>query len=194
MLRVAMLSKWHVHAEGYAKEFLETGKAEIAAVWDENPARGEEWAKSLGCDFEPELDALLARGDIDAVCCCTPTTMHKDVLIRAAKAGKHIFTEKTLACTVKDCREIEKAVEENRVEATCTESGKVIKACSRCGEKQEIVISALGHQENIVFNTTHHWYECDRCGSETTKRELHNFDNNICNEICTKSTDEKLRG
>lgn len=115
MLRVAMLSKWHVHAEGYAKEFLETGKAEIAAVWDENPARGEEWAKSLGCDFEPELDALLARGDIDAVCCCTPTTMHKDVLIRAAKAGKHIFTEKTLACTVKDCREIEKAFEENRV-------------------------------------------------------------------------------
>ena len=26
MLRVAMLSKWHVHAEGYARELLKTGK------------------------------------------------------------------------------------------------------------------------------------------------------------------------
>ena len=97
MLRVAMLSKWHVHAEGYARDFLKTGKAEITAVWDEKPERGAEWAQRLGCDFESDLDKLLAREDVDAVCCCTPTTMHTDVLIRAAKAGKHIFTEKVLA-------------------------------------------------------------------------------------------------
>ncbi len=115
MLRVAMLSKWHVHADGYAKDFLKTGKAEITAVWDEKPERGREWAESLGVDFEADLDKLLARDDVDAVCCCTPTTMHTDVLVRAAKAGKHIFTEKTLACTVAECREIEKAVEESGV-------------------------------------------------------------------------------
>ncbi len=115
MLRVAMLSKWHVHAAGYAREFLASGKAQITAVWDEKPERGEEWAKELGCDFESNLDKLLARDDIDAVCCCTPTTMHTDVLTRAAKAGKHIFTEKTLACTVKECREIAKVIEENGV-------------------------------------------------------------------------------
>ncbi len=115
MLKVAMLSKWHVHAEGYARELLNTGKAEITAVWDENPDRGAEWASRLGCDFEADLDKLLARSDVEAVCCNTPTTMHTDVLIRAAKAGKHIFTEKTLACTVAECKEIEKAVNENGV-------------------------------------------------------------------------------
>ena len=115
MLRVAMLSKWHVHAEGYARELVETGKVKITAVWDEKPERGEEWAGRLGADFEPDLDKLLARDDVDAVCCDTPTTMHTDVLIRAAKAGKHIFTEKTLACTVEECRQIAKAVEENGV-------------------------------------------------------------------------------
>lgn len=115
MLKVAMLSKWHVHAEGYARELVKTGKAEITAVWDENPERGAEWASRLGCDFEADLDKLLARSDVDAVCCDTPTTMHTDVLIRAAKAGKHIFTEKTLACTVAECKEIEKAVNENGV-------------------------------------------------------------------------------
>lgn len=115
MLRVAMLSKWHVHASGYAEEFKKTGKAEITAVWDEKPERGKEWAESLGADFEENLDILLARDDVDAVCCCTPTTMHKDVLIRAAKAGKHIFTEKTLACTVEECREITDEIEKNGV-------------------------------------------------------------------------------
>ena len=112
MLRVAMLSKWHVHADGYARDFIKTEKAEIVAVWDEKPERGMPWAEKLGCDFEPDLDVLLAREDVDAVCCCTPTTMHKEVLIKAAKAGKHIFTEKTLACTVDECREIEKAIDQ----------------------------------------------------------------------------------
>ena len=118
MLRIAMLSKWHVHAAGYARDFLKTGKAEITAVWDEKPERGEPWARELGCDFVADLDALLAREDVDAVCCCAPTTMHTDVIIRAAKAGKHIFTEKTLACTVEECKKIAKAVEENGVTFT----------------------------------------------------------------------------
>ena len=115
MLKVAMLSKWHVHAEGYGRDLLATGKAEITCVWDEKPERGAEWAQRLGVDFEPDIDALLAREDVDAVCCCTPTTMHTDILIKAAKAGKHIFTEKTLACTVEECEKIAKAIAENGV-------------------------------------------------------------------------------
>ncbi len=115
MLRIAMLSKWHVHAEGYGRDLLATGKAEITCVWDEKPERGAEWAQRLGVDFVADIDELLARDDVDAVCCCTPTTMHTEVLVKAAKAGKHIFTEKTLACTVKECEEIATAIEENGV-------------------------------------------------------------------------------
>ena len=112
MLRVAMLSKWHVHAGGYANQLQDSGKVEIKAVWDDNAERGENWAKELGCEFVPCLDTLLARDDIDAVVCDTPTTAHHDVLIKAAKAGKHIFTEKALAPTVKECEEVKAAVEE----------------------------------------------------------------------------------
>lgn len=115
MLNVAMLSKWHVHAEGYARELLATGKVKITAVWDDDTERGSEWAGRLGADFVADLDELLARNDVDAVICDAPTTMHKEILIKAAKAGKHIFTEKTLACTVADCEEIAKAVEESGV-------------------------------------------------------------------------------
>lgn len=111
MLKAAMLSKWHVHAEGYARELQNSGKVEIKAVWDEDAARGAEWAGRIGADFEADLDTLLAREDIEAVFCCTPTTMHTEVLIKAAKAGKHIFTEKALAPTVAECMQIKEAVD-----------------------------------------------------------------------------------
>ena len=112
MLKVAMLSKWHVHAAGYANMLKGTGKVEITAVWDDDIARGEAWAKELGADFEPDLDKLLARDDVEAVACDAPTTAHHDILIKAARAGKHIFTEKALCPTVAECEEVKKAIEE----------------------------------------------------------------------------------
>lgn len=112
MLKVAMLSKWHVHAAGYANMLKGTGKVEITAVWDDDIARGEAWAKELGADFEPDLDRLLARDDVEAVACDAPTTAHHDILIKAARAGKHIFTEKALCPTVKECEEVKQAIED----------------------------------------------------------------------------------
>ena len=75
MIKVAMLSKWHVHAGGYANQLKNSGKVEITCVWDDDTARGEAWAKELGCDFVADLDALLARDDVEAVVCDTPTTL-----------------------------------------------------------------------------------------------------------------------
>ncbi|MBQ3498734.1 MAG: Gfo/Idh/MocA family oxidoreductase [Clostridia bacterium] len=118
MLKVAMLSKWHVHASGYARDVKTTGKAEVVAVWDEDIQRGKDWAQELNADFEPDIDALLARKDIDAVVCCTPTTMHDEILVKAAEAGKHIFTEKALSTTVEGCKKIADAVKENGVTFT----------------------------------------------------------------------------
>lgn len=112
MIRVAMLSMWHVHAPGYGHHINNSGKAKVVAVWDADCERGEYWAKEYGCPFYSDLDELLAKDDIDAVVCDAPTTAHKDVLIKAAKAGKHIFTEKALCPTVAECLEVKKAVEE----------------------------------------------------------------------------------
>ena len=114
MLNVAMLSKWHVHAEGYARQIKEYG-ANVTCIWDENNERGIAWAKDLNVDFESDIDKLLARKDIDAVAVCAPTAMHKEVIIKAARAGKSIFTEKALAPTVSDCDEIADAVNSNHV-------------------------------------------------------------------------------
>ena len=110
MLRVAVLSRWHVHADQYAQEVAANERAEVALAWDEQPDLGAEWAAKLGVPFEPDLDRLLARDDIDAVTITTPTDLHPDVMVRAAAAGKHIFTEKVLATTVADAERIAAAV------------------------------------------------------------------------------------
>jgi len=115
MLKVAMLSRWHVHAEGYAQEFLGRDDVKLTVVWDEEPEKGREFAKQIGADFEPDLDKLLARDDVDAVCVNAPTNMHPEVLIKSAKAGKHIFTEKVLALTNIEAADIRKAVEKSGV-------------------------------------------------------------------------------
>lgn len=112
MLNAAMLSKWHVHAGGYANELKKSGKVDIKVVWDDDIERGSKWAAELGCEFEPDLSKVLAREDVEAVFCDAPTTAHKDIIIAAAKAGKHIFTEKALCPTVADCLEVKKAVED----------------------------------------------------------------------------------
>jgi predicted dehydrogenase len=58
---------------------------------------------------------LLAADDIDAVIIATPDHWHAQMIIDAAKAGKHIYAEKPLSLTVKETYEIEKALKENNV-------------------------------------------------------------------------------
>ena len=105
-IRIAIVGYWHVHARDYAADAAANPDTEVVAVWDDDLARGRAGADSLGVPFEPDLGALLARADIDAVVVTTSTDQHRDVMVRAAQAGKHIYTEKVLAPTVAEAEEI----------------------------------------------------------------------------------------
>ncbi|MBA2176336.1 Gfo/Idh/MocA family oxidoreductase [Halobacillus locisalis] len=116
MIQVALLSKWHVHAVDYAKEATENPSINIKTIWDEDPARGESWAQELGVDFNSDLENVLSDPEIDAFIVSTPTNLHTDVIRSAANHGKHIFTEKVLAFSTRECEEIFKDIEESGVQ------------------------------------------------------------------------------
>ncbi|MCM3111792.1 Gfo/Idh/MocA family protein [Lederbergia lenta] len=116
MIKVALLSRWHVHADDYARGAKENEQISIELVWDEDAERGKQWADELGVPFEQELETVLANPEIDAVIVTTPTNMHKEVMVAAANHGKHIFTEKVLAFSTEDCEAIYQAVEEQGVQ------------------------------------------------------------------------------
>ncbi|MDX9976224.1 MAG: Gfo/Idh/MocA family oxidoreductase [FCB group bacterium] len=110
MLRVAMLSGWHPHARGYAKSFADTPGVKLTAVWDEVPERGQKWAQELEVPFVADLKEVIAREDVDGVAVNAPTNRHEEIMVGAANAGKHIFTEKVMALTVDECKRIAEAV------------------------------------------------------------------------------------
>ena len=107
-IRVGMLSRWHVHADEYARAVNDSPDARVHAVWDEDPERGMRWAAELGVDFMADYRRLLDA--IDAVVVTAPTDRHAELIIVAAAAGKHVFTEKVLAPRLADARRIAAAV------------------------------------------------------------------------------------
>jgi predicted dehydrogenase len=105
-IKVAVLGFWHVHAAEYAARAQQHPDTELVAVYDDDADRGRAGAAAVGASYVADLDELLARDDLDAVINTTATTDHRAVMIAAAKAGKHIFTEKLLAPTVAEAEEI----------------------------------------------------------------------------------------
>ncbi len=115
MLNAALIGAWHVHFGQHADEFASRNDCRISALWDDDPVRGKTCAAKYGCDFEPDYDAVLARPDVDAVIVNSATNQHTELLLKAARAGKHIFTEKVLCLTVEDALALKKAVEQSGV-------------------------------------------------------------------------------
>lgn len=115
MLRVGLVSRWHVHANEYADAIRQCPDAEIVAVWDESAERGKKWAEELGCRYYGDYQMMLRKAEIDAVVIASPTSMHPFLMLKAAKAGKHIFTEKALTVKLTDSQKIAAAIKENEV-------------------------------------------------------------------------------
>jgi len=105
MINVAFVGTWHVHFNGYAGEIQRDKRCKITALWDPDEKAGKAAAEKYGCEYVCDYDALLKRDDVDAVMVCTSTDLHKDIIIKAARAKKHIFTEKVLCFNRADAEE-----------------------------------------------------------------------------------------
>jgi len=169
-MNIAMISGWHVHAKGYANEAK--SQCNIVAVWDELPERGREWADELGCKFVPCLDELLSDSSIDGVIVDAPTNMHPEIIIKAANAGKAIFTEKVLALTLKEANEIRDAVIKNNVLFTisyphkCNPALIEAKRIADSGEIGKITYARVRnvHNGSVADWLPPHFYDAVQCG------------------------------
>lgn len=171
MLKVAMVGAWHVHAEGYAREINNSGKAEVTCIWDNDTERGKKFAEKFSCTFFEDYDELLSS-DIDAVAVCTSTDIHREVITKAAKAKKHIFTEKVLALTNEDASSIADAIKENGVKFVISYS-HIPSDAVQC-VKEFVSSGKLGTVTYARMRNTHsgsvdnwlpeHFYNLKECG------------------------------
>ncbi len=117
-LRVAMIGGGFMgkaHAMAYASMpmfFWPAPAMPVRKVVVEVSAEGAAVARDRYGFEEASTDwrAAVARPDIDVVDICTPNDMHPEIAIAAAKAGKHIISEKPLARTAGEARAMLDAV------------------------------------------------------------------------------------
>jgi predicted dehydrogenase len=102
------------------RTFIKRGLIDAAyvAVCDLDQGRARSFAQAAGVEtvFGDPFD-LIDSPDIDVVYICVPTSSHRDLVLRAAERGKHIFCEKPLATKLADVEEMVAAVEEAGVKA-----------------------------------------------------------------------------
>ena len=89
-----------VHASTVAFRLPET---DIAAITDMNREAAESLAGRYGIPrIAASATEIFADPKIDAVLICTSTGTHADLIVEAAKAGKHIFCEKPISLSLKE--------------------------------------------------------------------------------------------
>lgn len=172
MLNIAMISRWHVHADQYAEEIRKTPGVKIAAVWDNDVSRGKQWAKELECDFYESYDALLENPEIHGVAVVSSTNLHTELLVKAANAGKHIYTEKVLAFTKSDAEKIREAVVKNKIHFTISLPHKTMagvlqaKKMVDSGEIGQVTYMRVRnvHGGSILGWLPDYFYDKDLCG------------------------------
>ena len=103
MAKLGIMSFAHMHAYSYAASVKELAETELAAIWDDDPARGKAASDQFGVPFIAGRDAFLAS-DLDGVIVCSENVKHRSMVEAAAKAGKWVLCEKPLATTIEDAR------------------------------------------------------------------------------------------
>lgn len=102
-----------IHARNFASR---VPYAKVTAIADTVEEMAEAAAGELKVGYyTTDYREALKRRDVDAVVVVTPTKYHINVVLDAARAGKHIFCEKPMAMNKEECEEMIQAANENNV-------------------------------------------------------------------------------
>ena len=110
MLTTAFLGVAHIHTPGFINTIKKRGDIRVKAVYDWDAERGQRRATELEAQFVASVDAIIADPEITSVVICSETARHRELIEKAANAGKHIFAEKPLATTGEEAAAMRDAI------------------------------------------------------------------------------------
>ena len=108
-LGVALLGLGRYATHQLAPALQETNHCQLTGVVSGHPDKAAQWASRYGFPKKniynyDNFDSIASNPDIDIVYVVTPVALHPEFVIRAAKAGKHVISEKPMATSVADCQ------------------------------------------------------------------------------------------
>ncbi|MDR0448130.1 MAG: Gfo/Idh/MocA family oxidoreductase [Treponema sp.] len=79
----------------------------LVGVCDSNPDAANAMKEKNGFDLATSnLDELLSHKDIDVVTVSTPNVFHKDIILAALAAGKHLYVDKPITASYAEALEV----------------------------------------------------------------------------------------
>lgn len=170
-VKVALAGAWHVHTQMYIFQIKELfgDNIEWAYVWDDDNERARKFAAMLDCAVARDYQTILDDASVEAVLCEAETNKHKDILIAAANAGKHCYTDKILAPSTADALEIKRAVEAAGVKFAV--SHESLPVASYQYAKKLLSSGKLGDLVAIHFRRAHGMAKRDRLPENWFSRE-----------------------
>jgi predicted dehydrogenase len=141
IIGLGMIADFHV------KAIAEMEGCFFAAGFDSLPGRADSFCAVHGGKPYSSLDAFLADPEVKIVTIATPSGLHLDSAIAAARAGKHIIVEKPLEITGARCDAIIAEAEKNKVKlgtvfpSRCHGAAKLIKDAIAQGRLGKIVLA-----------------------------------------------------
>jgi predicted dehydrogenase len=103
-------------AHEFANDLKLIDEAELVAVASRNMNRAQEFGQKyhIAHKFD-SYQALFETDKVDVLYIATPHVFHKDLAIRAMRAGKHVLCEKPMGVNAKEVNEMISVANENKV-------------------------------------------------------------------------------
>ncbi|MEZ0539437.1 Gfo/Idh/MocA family protein [Fibrella arboris] len=108
-LGIALVGLGYYSKNLLAPALQQTTNCRLAGIVTGTPAKADEWMKKYDIpkanvyDYKT-FDRIIDNKDIDVVYVVLPNSMHREFVVRAAQAGKHVICEKPMAITASDCQ------------------------------------------------------------------------------------------
>lgn len=119
-LGIALVGLGYYSTDLLAPALQMTEKCYLAGIVTGSPDKAVKWKEKYKIPDKniynyQNFDQIANNPDIDVVYVVLPPSMHREYVVRAAQAGKHVFCEKPMAPSVADCEAMIKACHDNKV-------------------------------------------------------------------------------
>ncbi len=119
-LGVALVGLGYYSTNLLAPALQLTKNCELKGIVTGSPDKIPKWQKKYKIKEKniynyQNFNGIANNPDIDVIYVVLPPSMHAEYTIRAAKAGKHVWCEKPMAPSVKECQSMIKACADNKV-------------------------------------------------------------------------------
>ena len=110
-LGIALVGLGNYSTYELAPALLETQNCALAGIVTGTPDKAVKWKERYKLPDKniynyKNFDAIADNDAIDIIYVVLPNSMHHEYVIRSAKAGKHVISEKPMAVSVKECHEM----------------------------------------------------------------------------------------